>query len=282
MREGSGPLVGDYEWLGARLSVGLPGPRWSARLDDVLGMTALNLRPTNDAAEIAVLSETRIHSFADDVTFTNPHDLLIWLTLTIADVLAEKRGAFLLHAACLVVEGQAVLVFGAPFSGKSTLASLALARGVEILGDDVIHLAPETGLAEAVPRPPKRRIDAAELATQLGEPLLVGTPLFGSLDGRACVLLPRTTRGIWPPTRRLPVRCSIFLRRHEGAGVRIFQPERFEALTSLLDWARDWSTPPLACAHRSARQLLNLPYFGISAGDGEQEATLDAILGAAR
>ena len=82
--------------------------------------------------------------------------------------------------------------------------------------------------------------------------------------------------------RRLPVRCSVFLRRHAGPGVHLFQPDRFAALASLLDWARDWSTPPLAAAHRAARQLLAQRHVGLSVGDGEQAAALDAILEAAR
>jgi hypothetical protein len=275
-------IVGDYDWLGARLRVGVPTPHWFARLDDLLGVKVLNPSATSDVGEITALSERAIRSFADEVRFRNLNDLLIWLALTATDVLSEKRGAFLLHAACFVLHGQAVLVFGPPFSGKSTLTAMALARGMEILGDDVIHLAPETGLAEAVPRPLKRRIDRTEMEANLGDPLAVGTPLYGALDGEACVLRPRAVPSIWPPSRRLPVRASIFLRRHDGPGLHIYQPERFQALAWLLEWARDWSTPPLACAHRSARQLLAQRHLAISVGDGEQEAALDAILDAAQ
>ncbi len=274
-------LQGDYQWLGARLRLSLPGAVWFARLDDLLGLTAQDVAASDAAGEITVLSDRLIHSFADDVSFACLNDLLIWLALTTTDVLAEKRGAFLLHAACFVVQGEAVLVFGPPFAGKSTLANLALARGIEILGDDVIHLDPETGLAEAVPRPLKRRIGREELLANQAGPLEPGRPLYGMLDGEPSVLRPRATAGVWPPTRRLPVRCSIFLRRHPGPGVELFQPERFAALASLLDWARDWSTPPLACAHRAARQLLAQRHLGLSVGEGAQEAALDAILEAA-
>jgi hypothetical protein len=274
-------LLGSYEWLGARLRLGLPGAAWFERLDDLLGMAAQDLAADETLGEITVLSDGLIRSFADEVRFSTVNDLLIWLALTATDVLAEKRGAFLLHAACFVVQGEAVLVFGPPFAGKSTLSALALARGIEILGDDVIHLAPETGLAEAVPRPLKRRIGRDEMLANLAEPLRTGRPLYGLLDGEPSVLRPRAEPGIWPPTRRLPVRCSIFLRRHAGPGVERFQPGRFQALASLLDWARDWSTPPLACAHRAARQLLAQRHHGLSVGDGAQEQALDAILEAA-
>lgn len=278
----AGRLLGTYTWLGARLRLGLPDAGWFRRLDDLLGMTAGDLEASDSGGEISVLSERLIHSFADQVSFGTLNDLLVWLTLTTTDVLAEKRGAFLLHAACFVVEGEAVLVFGPPFAGKSTLSHLALARGLEILGDDVIHLAPETGLAEAVPRPPKRRIAEAELALNLDDPLAVGRPLYGRLDGEPSVLTPRATPGIWPPTRRLPVRCSVFLRRHQGSGVERFLPDRFAALASLLDWARDWSTPPLACARRAAHQLLAQRHFGLAVGEGAQAEALDAILEGAR
>lgn len=282
MAETDSRVLGDYVWLGARLRLSLPEASWFARLDDLLGMPALDVRAADDPGEIAVLSDTAIRSFADQVRFSRVNDLLIWLTLTTTDVLAEKRGAFMLHAACLVFDGEAILVFGRPYAGKSTLAALALSRDIEILGDDVIHLDPETGLAEAVARPLKRRITHAEADSNLGDALAVGTSLFGSLDGEACVLRPRSTPGIWPPSRRLPVRCSVFMERHQGPGVRRFQPGRFEALASLLNWARDWSTPPLACAHRAARQLLAQRHLALSVGDNEQEAALDAIMEAAR
>jgi hypothetical protein len=216
------------------------------------------------------------------VSFKSANDLLIWLALTSTDVLAEKRGAFLLHAACFIIDEQAVLVFGPPFAGKSTLSTLALARGIPILGDDVVHLAPETGLAEAVPRPLKQRISDAKLNGLIGDPLLLGGPVYGRLDGEACMLSPRAQPNVYSPEQRFPVRCSIFLDRHSGHGVTAFQPDRFKALTSLLDWARDWSTPTMACAHRSARQLLALPYTGLSVGDGAQDAALDAIMELAR
>jgi hypothetical protein len=282
VQPGAPRLLGDYEWLGTRLRLGLPTRAWFDRLDDLLGTRAQGIAEGDGLGEITVLDDRRLRSFADEVRFADRNDLLLWLTLTTADVLAEKRGAFLLHAACLVVEGEAVLVFGPPFAGKSTLTSLALERGIEVLGDDVIHLAPETGLAEAVLRPIKRRVSAAELEARRSEALAVGTPLYGALDGEPCMLRPRATPGIWAPNRSLPVRCSIFLTRHAGPGLSRYQPERFRALASLLDWARDWSTPPLACAHRAARQLLTQRHVGLSIGDGEQEAALDAILDLAR
>ena len=275
-------LLGDYEWLGIRLRLGLPGQAWFDRLDDLLGTPAQGVAPGEELGEITVFDDRRLQSFAHEVRFANRNDLLLWLTLTTADVLAEKRGAFLLHAACFVVEGEAVLVFGPPFAGKSTLTSTSADITVEVLGDDVIPLAPETGLAEAVLRPIKRRVSAAELEARRGDALALGTPLYGALDGEPSMLRPRATPGIWPPQRSLPVRCSIFLQRHEGPGLRHYRPERFQALASLLDWARDWSTPPLACAHRAARQLLAQRHVGLSIGDGEQEAALDAILDLAR
>ncbi|MBB5755149.1 hypothetical protein [Prosthecomicrobium pneumaticum] len=276
-------IVHRYDWLGAGLRLGLPDPDWAARIDDLLGLSSERVPAGGEEGEITLLSGATLRSYADEVRFANSADLLVWLTLTAGDVLAEKKGAFLLHAACFVIEGKALLVFGAPFAGKSTLAQMALERGVPLLGDDVIHLEPETGLAQAVPRPLKRRVSPEVVAAADDRLVLVpGAPLHGVLDGRACLLVPRSAPGILDTTQKLAVRGSIFLRRHAGPGIRPFRPERFEAMFALLDWARDWSTPPLACAHRAARQLLALPYLGISVGEGEQQAGLDAVLGALR
>ncbi len=276
-------IVHRYDWLGAGLRLGLPDPAFAARIDDLLGLRSEVVPEGAEEAEIALLSDETLRSYADEVRFANSADMLVWLTLTVGDVLAEKKGAFLLHAACFVLDGEALLVFGGPFAGKSTLAELALDRGVPLLGDDVIHLEPETGLAQAVPRPLKRRVGPQDVAA--ADPRLVlapGAPLHGMLDGRACLLVPRSVPGIVDTASKLRVRGSIFLRRHAGPGIRHFRPERFEAMVALLDWARDWSTPPLACAHRAIRQLLALPYLGISVGEGEQRAGLDAVLDALR
>lgn len=50
-------------------------------------------------------------------------------------------GHLTLHAACVVVDGRALLLSGLSGSGKSTLAAGAMARGWQVLSDDVIRIA---------------------------------------------------------------------------------------------------------------------------------------------
>jgi len=60
--------------------------------------------------------------------------------LSVLAPLFVARGLFPIHAAGLVLRGDAVLFVGASGSGKSTLARAALAAGHEIVGDDVVLL----------------------------------------------------------------------------------------------------------------------------------------------
>lgn len=269
--------VFDLSWLGAILSLGLPEKRWATRIGDLTGLEIQ--QSIGGVGEITVLGDNRIRSYADDVDFAGHNDLLVWLTLTCADVLAEKRGALLLHAASLLTEKGLVLVFGPPLSGKSTLAMLALDRGLNILGDDVVFLSTDDGLVRPVPRPLKRRITDQCLDSAEADPLEIGSILYGSLDGKPCALIPRSRSGISTSETGIPTGRLVFMKRHDGAGIQHDVPERFEAVASLLDWARDWSTPTLAAAGWVIRHLLNLEYRTLSVGDGAQEQALDAILG---
>ena len=273
---GSFPEYCSLSWLGATLHLGLPHETWTDRLSDLSGLPVEPV--TISEAEMIVFPDGSIKSFKDKVSFSTVNDALIWFVLTCADVLAEKRGAFLLHAASFLTERGLVLVFGPPFSGKSTLALMALSRGVPILGDDVVFLSTDDGLVRPVPRPPKRRLDNGLRSAEEGNALEIGTELHGYLDGKACALLPRSTMNVITNDVGLQANEIILLQRHEGPGIRLAQPERFEAVAAVLDWARDWSTPTLAAAGWVTHHLLKLKYTTVSVGDDEQEAALQVIL----
>ena len=51
----------------------------------------------------------------------------------------------LMHASCVAVDGQAVLLRGKPGSGKSDLAIRLIDRGATLVGDDYVELSAEAG-----------------------------------------------------------------------------------------------------------------------------------------
>ena len=58
-----------------------------------------------------------------------------------------------LHASCVAIEGRAVLLTGAPGSGKSDLALRLVDRGAILVGDDGVAVAAREGRLHAYPGP---------------------------------------------------------------------------------------------------------------------------------
>ena len=57
------------------------------------------------------------------------------------------------HATCVAINGRAVLIEGAPGSGKSSLALTLIDRGAVLIGDDGVALEPRGGRLYASPPP---------------------------------------------------------------------------------------------------------------------------------
>lgn len=263
-----------FTWAGASVSLSLPDARWVVRLSDLLGLVAAP--STDNTGDIRVHDATHLRSFATELDFPAQADLLVWLALTIVDVLAEKAASFLLHAASLRVDEGLVLLSGPPYSGKSTLALCALRRGMAVIGDDVVRLDLDTLLAEPVPRPLRERATSATAA--MHDPLVAGTPLNGVIDGEWCRLHPRAGLPEATDTAMRPVTTIYFLRRHAGRSVRELATERFDATATFLAYARAWGPPRLSAMPRVASLLKSSAVCTLSIGDGEAERALDHIV----
>lgn len=261
-----------FAWHGASLAVSCPDGRWCERLSDLLGLAA---DPVYDRPlDIRVHDELNLRCFETELNFNSQCDLLIWLSLTIFDVLAEAAGAFLLHAAALRVGGGLVLLPGPPRAGKSTLALRAGTRGFRVIGDDVVAISPTTLEAEAAPRPLRERIPAGELLPCGTNALAPGRPLEGRLDGEACRLYPREIGGL---ATRLTVLAICFLNRHSGPGIHFQTPQSFVATRQLLDHARAFGPRPMDSLTAVAKLIGRCDCVMLSVGDGETNTALDAL-----
>ena len=261
-----------FAWHGSSLAVSCPDRRWCERISDLLGLTAevVHDRPF----DIRVHDELHLRCFETELSFNSQCDLLIWLSLTIFDVLAETAGAFLLHAAALRVGGGVVLLPGPPRAGKSTLALRARQRGFSLVGDDVVAISPATLEAEAAPRPLRERIPAVELVPCTTNALVPGKPLDGRLDGEACRLHPRALGGL---ATQLTVLAICFLNRHTGPGIHFQAPQSFEATRQLLDHARAFGARPMASLTAVAKLMRKCDCVMLSVGHGETNTALDAL-----
>ncbi|MCZ2135346.1 MAG: hypothetical protein LC098_07965 [Burkholderiales bacterium] len=112
-------------------------------------------------------------------------------------------GMPMLHAACVVVDGRAVLLSGASTAGKSTLAAGFLRRGDVVLSDDVIRVERDGAGFVAYPSYGGARLRS-------GSFLLDGTPRRGRANKFG---LPKFRIGtdVAVPQTRFPVAAMLFL-----------------------------------------------------------------------
>lgn len=60
------------------------------------------------------------------------------------------------QSTCIAIDGRAVLIEGAPGSGKSSLALALIDRGAQLIGDDSVLLQPDGARLLAMPHPNTR------------------------------------------------------------------------------------------------------------------------------
>lgn len=65
-------------------------------------------------------------------------DLEPFLTGPVLAILLHQRGAFVLHASAVVMDGRAVVFLGSKGDGKSTLAAHLQVRGHQLISDDLV------------------------------------------------------------------------------------------------------------------------------------------------
>jgi len=112
-----------------------------------------------------------------------------------------------LHAACAVRNGKAILLCGAPGTGKSTMVRALAQHGFTVSGDDIVLFDPVDGTVRGVPLPLTLKSGNWGL---LGD---VGSEPEQRADGVGVRYAPLPSYGA---TRALPVRAIIALDRRDG------------------------------------------------------------------
>jgi hypothetical protein len=183
--------LGSLSWLGYRLPIAVPDERWLDWLTDFTGLEFEAGEAPASVPVLFVIDDRHVLVDGGDLrTFENLDDLKAWLFLTVSDVMVS-RGAFTaLHAAGFIAAGEAILVSGPPWAGKSSWALEARRRGFEVLGDDQVRVDPRTGVVHGLPRPLKRRL-VEERVDRPG----ADDAVYACLDGERVALEPRGTTG---------------------------------------------------------------------------------------
>jgi hypothetical protein len=147
------------------------------------------------------------------------------------ELLSLGRYEIVLHAACLVRNGAALLIFGAPGAGKSTLCLNLVAAGMGFAGDDltIVH---QGGLAQGVPFAPTVKRGSWALAKRLGHKL-DEVQAFRRPDGRHVKYV--VPEEVW--TDPLPIRWVVILDRHTGNPTTLNCLDEVSALKTALSEA---------------------------------------------
>jgi hypothetical protein len=145
---------------------------------------------------------------------------------TVLVILCQRRQLWPLHACCVRLGNKAVAFAGQSGAGKSTLAAAFLARGCEILSDDVTVIDISTaGGAMVLPAVPRVKM-WRETATELGM-------VTDSVDD-AGLHKDRLLLGEKFSLEPLPLAALYHLARSPGDGTLRFQPLRgMEAATAV-------------------------------------------------
>jgi hypothetical protein len=147
------------------------------------------------------------------------------------ELLSLGRYEIVLHAACLVRNGAALLIFGAPGAGKSTLCLSLVAAGMGFAGDD-LTLVHQGGLAQGIPFAATVKRGSWALAKQLGHKL-DEIQAFRRLDGRHVKYV--VPEHVW--TDPLPIRWVIILNRHTRNPTVLTRLDEISALKTALSGA---------------------------------------------
>jgi hypothetical protein len=141
--------------------------------------------------------------------------------LALAAVLA---GSEVLNGSAVVLDGEAIVLVGPRGVGKTSVAAHLVARGADLLSDDVVGLGPAGGLAvEAHPGPALLHVRAGE-AARLGG----GRLAFAGPEGEPGVRRARAPHA----AASVPVRAVCFLERSDD--VPTFAVERVRDQSRLL------------------------------------------------
>lgn len=267
--------VGELVWRDYCLRVAVPDRRWFDWLSQFTGLAG---RPTADFSDPLITLEVvdALHVLVDGSDlrrFATPNDLKAWLFLTVSDVMIDRGGLTVLHAAGFVVHGKAVLAAGPPFAGKSSWALGARQLGLMVLGDDQVSIDRYSGQVCAVPRPLKRRLRSPADRRRLS-----ANAFSARIESEDIALEPLRYRAGPNPEEMYPVAMVVHLSRHSGPGVECTSLDDFTSKCYLLEQIRCFARDFRSAVGATARVLGRLPNYRLSIGDDRTLQALDVVL----
>jgi HPr kinase/phosphorylase len=139
----------------------------------------------------------------------------------------SEPAPLLFQATCIAIDGRAVLIEGAPGSGKSSLALTLIDRGAQLIGDDGVQLVRRGDHVIAIPPPnisgmlEVRGVGLFELPVCDGAPVSLilalgeeGPRLPDTLDDKLLLNVPIPRLPFEPGPTAPAIRAELALARH--------------------------------------------------------------------
>ena len=129
----------------------------------------------------------------------------------------------MLHSAVVERNGAALVMPGAPGSGKSTLCASLVARGWRLFSDEFALVVPDTGQLVPMPRPISLKNRSVEVIRAAAPQLHFGPLIEGTLKGAVAHLRP-PLESILRQDETAPPRWVVFPKWREGAAAAALEP----------------------------------------------------------
>ncbi len=126
---------------------GVDGPMRARWHEGQLRFREYQAYPDVNSRICSVLHKRDYHAtiFIQDVSQCQPWFITRFVFYMAVGVMLNTSGYEVVHAGAVALDGQGILVAGAPTSGKSTLILSCLESGLSLLGDDVLLLGRDGG-----------------------------------------------------------------------------------------------------------------------------------------
>lgn len=263
-----------FAWADAAVSVAARDPQVLAEIASFTGLEAIQDDIKLGRAEINLLHEQEVYVHDHHRRFNTAEDRLIWVALTVGELLARHAGCPLLHAAAIEIDGRAALICGRPYAGKSTITLRAMARGLAVLGDDQVRVLEGESCVQALPRPIKLRVDSdAPCPEGVSEH---SRPLRGRLDDETTLLL-RRGEAIDPGAAR-SIAAIFHLSRWDQPWCKLTPMQGQDLRDRLRLQLRGPVHTDRKAFEGSCKGLLAVPHFALLVGPGQTDVALDALI----
>jgi len=142
----------------------------------------------------------------------------------------------IVHSAALEKSGCALLVPGAPGSGKSTFCAGLVSRGWRLLSDELTLLDFDTGQVVPLPRPVSLKNESIAAIGQFAPSATLGPPVHDTVKGSVAHMKPPTD-SVRRAAERAPPRWIALPRYERGASARLTPLSRARTFMHVADHA---------------------------------------------